>query len=897
MTAGWPVFSSFSSIREKDNTQTKGSGISMMTPERWEQIGALYDQILSTPTAQRAALLDHACADDPDLRREVESMLAAYEADPDFLEQPAVPALDAAAMPGATFETETTMGPYRLVRLLGRGGMGDVYLAVREFEAARQSVAVKLLRPGLEQSDLAHRFAAEQQILAGLVHPGIARLLDAGQTDDGRPYLAMEYVDGEPITTYCDRHQLSIEQRLRLFIHVCKAVQYAHQHLVIHRDLKPSNILVAAPATGRPEEGTVKLLDFGIAKMLEPLDAETSLFQTQTGHRLLTPAYASPEQVAGAAVTTTSDIYSLGVVLYELLAGRRPFALEGKTTSEIARIIAEQIPTRPSTAITQSDTENDDVDPSRARRSSTERLQRRLKGDLDTIALKALRKEPERRYSSAAELAEDLERHLAGLPVRARPDTAGYRLRKFARRHWAGVAAAVAFVVLLVSFAVAMTLQQTETARQRDRAEQELARAETVTDFLMDLFEANRPSEARGDTITARELLERGLERMEALEEQPEVQTRMLLLVGRIYRSLGEYDKATPLMERALAERRRFLGPNHEDVATSLFHLATLRMDQGRFEEATQLAHEALALHRALLGDQHAAVATDLYLLATLEKHLGNYDEAERRFLELLPIERQIYDANDPRLGRTLHNFGRLLSAKADYENAAIRFREALTLYQQAHGPDHPDVIVIMNSLGLTLSRNGQHEEAERMLEKVVTLRRKVLGPVHPGVATSLSALAIVFSAQDKIAEALEHLAEAARIYREALGDEHPNVATMTYNMARLLHKDGKLDAAEAKYREALAMRRKLLGDDHPRVAMNAAFLAHLLDEQGAYAAAEPLYLEATATLRNRLGADHAWTLDNQQRLIALYEAWGKPGKADAQRALLPPDTSATSEQ
>ena len=871
----------------------------MMTPERWEQIGALYDQLLSTPTAQRAALLDHACADDPDLRREIESMLAAYEADPDFLEQPAVSALDAQAMPLPDVEGETTIGPYRFVRLLGRGGMGDVYLAVREFEAARQSVAIKLLRPGLEQSDLAHRFAAEQQILAGLVHPGIARLLDAGQADDGRPYLAMEYVDGEPVTAYCDRHQLPIEQRLRLFIHICKAVQYAHQHLVIHRDLKPSNILVAAPATGRPEDGTVKLLDFGIAKMLEPLDAEMSLFQTQTGHRLLTPAYASPEQVEGAVVTTTSDIYSLGVVLYELLAGRRPYMLEGKTTSEIARIIAEQPPMRPSSAVIQrgEDEAASDTDLSIARQSSSERLQRRLKGDLDTIVLKTLRKEPERRYSSAAELAEDLKRYLAGLPVKARPDTAGYRLHKFARRHWAGVAAAVAFVVLLTGFAIAMTLQQAETARQRDRAEQELAKAETVTDFLMDLFEANQPSEARGDTITARELLERGLERMEALEEQPEVQTRMLLLVGRIYRNLGEYGKAAPLMEQALAERRRFLDPNHEDVATSLYHLATLRMDQGRFEEATQLAQEALALHRTLPGDQHAAVATDLYLLATLEKHQGNYDEAEALFTELIALERNRYGADDMRLARTLHNFGRLLSEKADYEASATQYREALAIYRKVHGPDHPDVIVIMNSLGVALSRNGQHEEAERMLEEVVTLRRQVLGPAHPGVATSLSALAIVFSAQDKIAEAVERLTEAERIYREALGDEHPNVATMTYNRARLLHKDGQRDAAEANYRKALAMRRKLLGNDHPRVAMNAAFLAHLLDERGDYAAAETLYLEATATLRNRLGADHAWTLDNQQRLIALYEAWGKPDQADAQRALLPPDSPTTSER
>ncbi len=491
-----------------------------MTPERWEEIGNLYEQMLKCPPAQRAAFLDGACASDPALRREVESMVATHEADPDFLERPAsllLGPLQTIQTSGELPDEKTYLGPYRLVRPLGRGGMGEVFLAVRELATVRQTVALKVLRPGLEQSDLVRRFAAEQQILAQLAHPGIARLLDAGHTADGRPYLAMEYVDGEPITAYCDRHQLTVEQRLRLFVQVCEAVQFAHQHLVIHRDLKPSNILVALPASARPEEGQVKLLDFGIAKMLDPDPRDTSVLLTRTGQRLLTPAYASPEQLDGAPIATTSDVYSLGVLLYELLAGQRPYALEGKTESEVARLLAEAAPMLPSMVVAQTTANRETapaagpVDVGRARRSSPERLQRRLRGDLDTMVMMALRKEPERRYRSAEALAEDIERHLGGLPVRARADTLGYRARKFVRRNRWTVAAATAFVILLAGFAGAMALQQAETARQRDRAERELAKSESVTGFLTALFEANRPSEARGDTITARELLDRGV--------------------------------------------------------------------------------------------------------------------------------------------------------------------------------------------------------------------------------------------------------------------------------------------------------------------------------------------------------------------------------------------------
>ena len=838
-----------------------------MTFERWNEIGALYERALSRPPGERAALLDAACGHDPALRAEVETMLAAYEDDPDFLETPALPD-DAGRPPLPGLDAEDpaigSVGPYRLVRPLGRGGMGEVFLAVREVGAARQAVALKLLRPGLEDAAILRRFAAEQEILAQLDHPRIARMLDAGQAEDGRPFLVMEYVAGEPITAYCDRHRLPVDARLRLFVQVCEAVQFAHQHLVVHRDLKPSNILAAEPAAGG--DGQVKLLDFGIAKVLDPV-GEAALL-TQTGQQMLTPAYASPEQLAGAPAATTSDVYGLGVLLYELLTGRRPHDAGSHPASEKTGHMSEHHAERPSTVVTES-AETDTA--AGARRTSPERLQRRLRGDLDTIVLMALRADPNRRYGSAAALAEDIQRHLGGLTVRARPDTLGYRVGKFVGRHWAGVTAAAAFVALLLGFGVAMAWQQAETARERDRAEAALVTSETTTGFVMDLFEASAPEESRGDTLSARDLLERGTVRLAALDDQPDVQSALRLLIGRVYRQLGDLGAAGPLIETALAERRARLGA-HEDVAAALTALARTRTDEARFGEADTLALEALQMRQALFGAAHPSTAENLTQLATLHKHQGRYDEAARRFREVLPIQRAALDADDPRLGETLFNYARLLDARTEYEEAVPLFREAFALYRRTDGADAPSTLIAMSGLGLVLARIGEHDEGIALLEEAAVLRRRVLGPDHPGVGTTLTSLSLALSIAGRDAAALPHLEKAEQIYRAAYGDRHPNVAATAYSRGRMLDHLGRQREAEAAFRDALSIRRAAYGEDHPRSALTEMSLGRMLQQGGRSAEAEALYVRALATMRAKLEPDHAWTRDTEAWLAEVRQ-------------------------
>jgi serine/threonine-protein kinase len=838
-----------------------------MTPERWHTVADLFERAAACPPAERAALLDAACAGDADLRREVEKMLAADDRT-GHLEAPvweAMPELAAASADDRHQQAAVAdrIGPYRIVKPIGRGGMGEVFLATRAVGAAEQTVALKLLRPGLEEERLLQRFAAEQQMLAGLDHPRIARLLDAGQSADGRPYLVMEYVDGEPITTYCDRHRLTVGARLRLFQQVCEAVQAAHQALIVHRDLKPSNVLVSDHTTGAAHTGHVKLLDFGIAKVLNSADGDPALL-TQTG-RMLTPAYASPEQLVGAPVTTASDIYSLGVLLYELLAGRRPHLLGGRGPIEAARIVSQETATRPSDAVAGGETTRQTAE---RRRSNPERLQRTLRGDLDQIVLKALHSDPARRYSSAAAFAEDLQRHLDGLPVQARPDTLGYRVGKFVRRQWAGVAAASAFLLLLVAFAGAMAWQQAETARERDRAEREqgraeqaLAESESVADFLVDLFQANNPNEARGDTLSARDLLRRGTDRIASLDEQPAIASRLRLVLGGVYKSLGDLEAASPLIEASLVERQARLGA-HPDVIESLQYLAKLHMDEGKFEEADSLAHVAHAMHEALGRPSDLLTLENLRLLATLLKHRGDYDASAARFRELIALERDLGAAAQQR-SETLHNYARLLDSQTDYAGAAEAFKQSLAL-RFVVDPDtnHPSTLVTMSSLGVAYSRLERHEEAVALLRETVGRRRHVLGDDHPGVASTRTAYGIALGASGHYQEALVEYQEAERIYRRSSGDRHPNVSSALYNQARVLQDLGRLYEADAAYREALSIRREAYGPRHTRTALVELFFGRFLNERGQHGEAAALLEQALGSIRDAFGPDHKWARD-----------------------------------
>ncbi len=537
---------------------------------RWREVDRLFEAALDLAAAERAAFLGGTCGADAALRAEVERLLAADEAGSgDFLERPALASLALPPTPtgGGPEGTEgaaagSHLGPYRLLAPLQSGGMGTVYRAVRDDEQYQRQVAVKILRAGLRGEEVLHRFRAERQILARLEHPHIARLYEGGESDSGRPYLVMELVEGEPLDTYCDRRSLPIEERLALFRKVCGAVQYAHQSLLVHRDLKPSNILVTP-------EGEPKLLDFGIAKQLEGPAEDAGL--TRPGVRLLTPAYASPEQARGEPISTASDVYSLGVLLYELLCGKSPYRLEGLAPHEVEREIGEREPSRPSRAFDPASPEAEAA--ARARGLTAKALRRRLHGDLDNVVARAMRKEPRLRYPSASALAADLRAHVLDLPLVAQPDSWAYRLRKLARRRRLSLAAAGLLLSLLAGYVLHLRAQEKGLREERDKGEQALL-------FLLETAVAADPYHTGEGFPTAQGLVDAGAARAQAeLAQAPEVQATLLDALGQIDASFARFTEAEALLRQALALRERHLGPRSQEAAATRSHLqAVLRV-------------------------------------------------------------------------------------------------------------------------------------------------------------------------------------------------------------------------------------------------------------------------------------------------------------------------------
>jgi serine/threonine-protein kinase len=787
------------------------------SPRSQTDIGRLIDvfgEAVERAPAERSALLDAACSGAPDLRAEVESLLSANAQAGDFCH-----ALDpdrGAALLAAVSDVEPSRrraGPYRLLQELGRGGMGVVYLAERVEGGFEQRAVIKLIKRGMDSDAILRRFLRERQILAGLEHVNVARLLDGGVTDDGQPYFAMEYVDGQPLTAYCNERRLTVEQRLRLFEDGCRAVQHAHGKLVVHRDLKPSNILVT-------RDGQLKLLDFGIAKLLVEEDDATAI--TQAGRPLLTPAYAAPEQVRGEPVTTATDVYALGVVLYVLLTGRHPYDAEGRRCSDVARAVCEVEPQPPSVAV-----------------ASEPRLARRLRGDLDTIVLKALSKEPSRRYASAEAMAEDVRRHLRGHPVQAHRDTMAYVVTKFVRRHFVGVATAAVVTLSLFLGLIGTAWQATVAARERDRARLETERAEKVKEFLVDLFRGSDPVLSKGETITARDLLERGIAKIEReLDGHAALQAELFGTVARISHSLGRYDRARALGERSVELTRQAYGPDDPQVAEALDTLGWILQRSGDYAAAEDVARQALAHRRRLLPADSPDLATSIELLGVLLRERGKSVEAE-----------------------PLH-------------------REALAILQRRLGPDHPNTASSLSNLGNVLYMKGDYSSAAEQHREVIRIQRKALGDRHASVATSLVSLGVALVQDGNISGAEAAYGEALTIRREVYGDEHPRVSESLHHLAAASQAKGDLPGAETLYRQALAMDRTLKGEGHRDVGVVLANLAHALAQQAQFEEAMPLFEKAAALLRRTAGRDHPLLARTLERYGSALVDEGRAPKA-----------------
>jgi serine/threonine-protein kinase len=764
--------------------------------------------------------------------------------------------------------------------------MGAVFLAHRADDEYHKEVAIKLVKEDFVSRDMLWRFRSERQILANLDHPNIARLLDGGTTDSGAPYVVMEYVEGEPIDEYCDRNTLKNEERLAMFRKVCSAVQYAHQSLVVHRDIKPGNILVTA--TGEP-----KLLDFGIAKLLKQDQPSATVAETRVGVRLMTPEYASPEQVRGEAITTASDVYSLGVLLYELLTGQRPYKLSSQAPHEIERAICQLEPVRPSASVTGYERReataqvggSTAVDAGGRRRTTVEKLRRMLRGDLDNIVLMAMRKEPERRYASAEQFSEDIRRYLEGLPVIAQGERFGYRARKFVGRHTAGVTAAVAVVLLVTGLIGFYTWR---LASERDRVRLEAVKATQVSGFLTGLFEVSDPSQSKGETVTARELLKKGAAKIESdLMTQPAVQATLMTTMGKVYQSIGLYDQGTSLLEKALEIRLGLYGDRNADVARSMYNLGSMLQAKGDNDRAAPLYARALEIQRASFGDSSTDVAETLNNLGEISQYKGNLDEAAGLYRESLAINRKLLGEEHREIATNLSNLATVMAAQGDLDSAIALNGKALEMRRRLLGEEHPDLPFSLNNQAVSLQQKGEYDQAEPLFREALTIRIKILGEDHPDVGRNSSNLGFLLIDKGDLPGAEPFLRRSLDILRRALPRGHSDISRPLLGLGSLHLRTGDPKGAEPLLRESVAIRRGAMPKGHWRIAEVESMLGSCLADRRQYAEAETLLIESYKILRSNRGERNRTTVRTREQIVKLYEGWGKPDKAEPYRSAL----------
>jgi non-specific serine/threonine protein kinase/serine/threonine-protein kinase len=822
----------------------------------------------------------------------------------------------------------TVIGHYHLLQKIGEGGMGEVWLAEQK-EPVRRRVALKLIKAGINTREIIARFESERQALALMDHPGIAKVLDAGSTSQGAPYFAMEYVAGDPITVYSDHHRLSTRERLELVLRVCEGVQHAHQKAIIHRDLKPSNILVTE-VDGRPAP---KIIDFGVAKALsQKLTADTMF--TRVGALVGTPEYMSPEQASssGEDMDTRTDVYSLGIILYELLAGAPPLDLRKIAFEEFLRRLREEEPPKPSTKIRTQDPATS-METARKRQTDPVALAREMRGDLDAIALKALEKERARRYGSPSDLAADIGRYLRNEPVLAVAPSAAYRARKFARRYRAALATAAAFVIVLIAAAGISIRQSILATEQRNRADREAAVAQAVSDFLQNhlLAQASAatqsgPGAKPNPHLEVRTALDRAAARITGkFDRQPDVEAAIRDTIGRTYLDLGIYPEAKIQLERALELRRRVLGPEDPKSLQSVNRLARIDWQEGRYNEAEKLLTDLLAVQHLRLGAEHPATLISMNGLALVYHDQGKNAQAEALDSQVLEIRRRVLGAEHPDTLNSVNNLANVYMSEDKYAQAEALYQENLSSRRRVLGAEHPETLNAMNNLGGTYYTEGKYPQSEALREQALEIQRRVLGPEHPDTVFSMGNLAEVYGVEGKYAEAEELFSKTVAISRRVLGPEHPFTLFVLSGVGQMYQREGKYTLAETYAAQALAGRRHALGSQNAGTWASAGDLALAYLSEGKFAQSEPLvrealefnrkeqpddwerfrvesllgaslagqkkYAEAEPLLvegyegllarKDRIDVSKLRNLDEAlKRLGQLYEAWGKPEQA-----------------
>ncbi|MEO7997757.1 MAG: protein kinase [Gemmatimonadaceae bacterium] len=838
----------------------------MDATEKLRRIRALFDELIDLPESERTQALDSLSGSDAALRGDVQVLLNTPDG--------TVPELESL---GSSFRKQQAHNPdtfvgmrfgsYTAVRLVGMGGMGAVLEATRADDQYTKRVAIKIVQRDVNSELALSRFRRERQILASLEHPNIATLLDGGVTDDGRPYLVMEFVDGEPITTWCDSRSLDINARLLLFRQVCSAVQHAHRNLVIHRDLKPGNILVTA-------DGTVKLLDFGIATLLAP-DGEEALFPlTRGGARAFTPEYASPEQIRGATLSTASDIYSLGVVLYELLTGRRPHVVSSHAIVDIERAVLETPISRPSSVVSEDAAH-------KRREKSASRLRAKLQSELDNVLLTALQLDAQARYATVDALDEDLRRYVTGLPVNAQRGWAGYRLRKFVLRNRAVVAASVLLLAAMIAGTIGVSLQS-----RKARIEQ--AKAQEVSGFLRDLLASVQPDAGRRDAQVS-DVLDAAARKIEhELGTQPDVRAELETVIGQSYEGLGRYDEAETHLKTGLRLREQSAGLESVSEVIGLSNLGQLYMARGTLDSADVLFRRALQLQEKRGQTSDSLFASLLSNMGSLAHAQNHAVDAERFHRQALAIKQRVMDAKSDLIALSINDIGVAAGEQGRLAEAESLHRASLAILRANHPEPNALVASVLNALAGSLDFQNKVAAADSAYIETLALRKRLIGADHPDYALALFNYSGFIFDQKRYAEAAQLAREILALRGKTLPESHPSVAAAWQTLGRSLDQLGDTKGGEAALNESLALRKKYLPADSWLIASSEGTLGehYLLLKQ--YPHAEQLELHAQQALVQTLGIKNSRTAINTRRLVGLYTAWGKPEKVKEYAALLP---------
>jgi eukaryotic-like serine/threonine-protein kinase len=856
-----------------------------MTPELWKRIKEIFETALEKNLNDRKAYLDTECAGDPSIRSEVDSLLLAHRSTTKFLETQII---NTDFFSESDAESDPLLGKefrsYKIEKRIGSGGMASVYLASRIDKEFEKKVAIKFIKRGMDTDEIIKRFKTERNALANLDHPNIGMILDGGTTDDGLPYFIMEYIDGKPIDEFCADKKLSIKERLILFRKVCEAVQYAHQNLIVHRDLKPSNILVN-------EDGHPKLLDFGIAKILSSDDSKEETKLTKIGTRIMTLEYASPEQVKGAKITTASDIYSLGVMLYELLTGCRPYKFKDRPPNEAEKIITSEHPVKPSSAVKyfNSENENDEelrisFDPKNWKEENSSRLSKHLAGDLDNIILMALRKEPERRYSSVSQFSEDIKRYLKALPVHAHKDSIGYRTTKFIRRHKIAVASSAVIFILLITSIILVAWQANVAANERDKALLEAEKAEQINIFLNEMLSAVDP-EKYGKDVKVSEVLDEASKKISTdLRPYPEIEADVRTTIGITYQNLGLYEEGKVHLQRAYDIRDSLFGPAHYKTAYSLKNLALLLHYQWD-DNAREYYEKSIRLLRQNAPYPDKALAEALNDYGTLLTELYEFEEAEKIQRESLKMYMDLYGHRSKDVAAGLNNLGLTLHSIGNLDSAEKYYRESGEINKFIHGEESLPVSYNLNNLAFVFNERGNGIAAESLFTAAYEIRKNSLGEDHPATINTKYNRAAQRFQLGRLSEAEIDLTDCLNKWKKKLPEDHVYIANAYAYLGKVQNEMDRLLEAEANLKKAVRIRKGTYPEGNEMIVKTENDLANSYILQKRYVEAERLLLKNMSLVDE----DEANKKIIINLMVKLYKAWGNPDKENHYSALLEP--------